>query len=261
MIFKNEVKSENQADIYFVDGFCNKGEIKIKLISLIGFVIILAIFLLFNRKNKLEIIHKKIKIKHLDDSLQSIQLIWIPNIGDIPFKLSEIGKICNHNTLILLSGYSKKKSKKYKDENIHYLSSIAPVYFLWNDFDYGGNYRDLNALLLDYKVTILENKSASFETENGTRFSIVGLDDVKTKRDHLDFALEERYEDDLSILTSYTEVMDSNSSNFESIQVYLFERSQLNVNRNQKTVYLELHNNKGIRKQNTITVLNFEVMK
>jgi hypothetical protein len=110
------------------------------------------------------------------------------------------------------------------------------------------------------KVAILENKSASFETENGTKFSIVGLDDVKTKRDQLDFALEERYEDDLSILTSYTEVTESNSNNFESIQVYLFERSQLNVHRNQKTVYLELHNNKGIRKQNTITVLNFEVM-
>ena len=228
---------------------------------MIGFVVIFAIILLFTRKSKLKIIHKKIKIEHLDDSLQSIQLIWIPNIGDIPFKLSEIEKVCNPNTLILLSGYSKKKSKKYKDENIQYLSTIAPVYFLWNDVDYSGNYRDLNALLLDCKVTILENKSASFETENGTKFSIVGLDDVKTKRDHLDFALEERYEDDLSILTSYTEVTDSHSSNFESIQVYLFERSQLNVHRNQKTVYLELHNNKGIRKQNTITVLNFEVMK
>ncbi|WP_139226462.1 hypothetical protein [Bacillus sp. UNCCL81] len=216
---------------------------------------------MINRKNKLEIINKKIKIKHLDVSLQSIQFIWIPNIGDIPFKLSEIEKVCNPNTLILLSGYSKKKSKKYKDENIQYLSTIAPVYFLWNDVDYSGNYRDLNALLLDCKVTILENKSASFETENGTKFSIIGLDDVKTKRDQLDFALEERYEDDFSILSSYTEVMDSNSSNFESIQVYLFERSQLNVNRNQKMVYLELHNNKGIRKQNTITVLNFEVMK
>ncbi|ODG93656.1 hypothetical protein COE53_15805 [Bacillus sp. AFS029533] len=228
---------------------------------MIGLIVIVAIILLINRKNKLEIIHKKIKIKHLDVSLQSIQFIWIPNIGDIPFKLSEIEKVCNPNTLILLSGYSKKKSKKYKDENIQYLSTIAPVYFLWNDVDYSGNYRDLNALLLDCKVTILENKSASFETENGTKFSIIGLDDVKTKRDQLDFALEERYEDDFSILSSYTEVMDSNSSNFESIQVYLFERSQLNVNRNQKMVYLELHNNKGIRKQNTITVLNFEVMK
>ncbi|SFC24434.1 hypothetical protein SAMN02799633_00198 [Bacillus sp. UNCCL81] len=228
---------------------------------MIGLIVIVAIILLINRKNKLEIINKKIKIKHLDVSLQSIQFIWIPNIGDIPFKLSEIEKVCNPNTLILLSGYSKKKSKKYKDENIQYLSTIAPVYFLWNDVDYSGNYRDLNALLLDCKVTILENKSASFETENGTKFSIIGLDDVKTKRDQLDFALEERYEDDFSILSSYTEVMDSNSSNFESIQVYLFERSQLNVNRNQKMVYLELHNNKGIRKQNTITVLNFEVMK
>ncbi|WP_142339191.1 hypothetical protein [Bacillus sp. AFS055030] len=232
----------------------------IKIISLIGIVVIVALILLINRKSKLEIIHRKINIKHVDDSLESIQLIWIPNIGDLFYKLTEIEKICNHNTIILLSGYSKKKSKKYKGENIHYLSSMAPVYFLWNDHDYSGNYRDLNALLLDCKVTILENKSASFETENGTKFSIVGLDDVKTKRDHLDYALEERYGDDFSILASYTEVMDSNSSNFESIQVYLFERSQLNGNRNQKTVYLELYNNKGIRKQNTITVLNFEVM-
>ncbi|MFB7140918.1 hypothetical protein ACFCYN_14790 [Gottfriedia sp. NPDC056225] len=209
----------------------------------------------------MEIINKKIKIEHLDDSLQSIQFIWIPDIGDIRSKLSEIERICNDNTIILLSGYSKKQTKKYNDVNIQYLASMAPVYFLWNEQDYRGNYRDLNALLLDCKVTILENTSASFETENGTKFTIIGLDDVKTNRDQLSFALEELYEDSLCILTSYTEVMDSNISNFKSIQVYLFERSQSNVKRNQKTVYLELHNNKGIRKQNTITVLNFDVMK
>ncbi|PEL11655.1 hypothetical protein [Bacillus sp. AFS017336] len=175
--------------------------------------------------------------------------------------MSEIESICNDNTIILLSGYSKRQTKKYNDVNIQYLSTMAPVYFLWNDQDYRGNYRDLNALLLDCKVTILENTSASFETENCTKFTIIGLDDVKTNRDQLSFALEELYEDSLCILSSYTEVMDSNISNFKSIQVYLFERSQSNVKRNQKTVYLELHNNKGIRKQNTLTVINFEVMK
>ena len=136
---------------------------------------------------------------------------------------------------------------------------MAPVYYVWSDNDYSGSYRDLNALLLDCKVTILENTRASFETENGTKFSIIGLDDVETKRDDLGFALEELYDEGLNILASYTEVSDSHSRNYESIQVYLFERSQLNVNRNHKTIYLELNNKKRMLKQNTLTVLDFDV--
>ncbi|WP_142289531.1 metallophosphoesterase family protein [Gottfriedia luciferensis] len=221
----------------------------------------IATILMLYRNRQLEIIYKKIEINEIDESLKSIQFIWIPNIGDFQRKLSEIETICNHNTIILLSGYSKKKSKKYNDENIKFLSSIAPVYFIWSDIDYSGNYRDLNALLLDCKVAILENSNASFETENGTKFSIIGLDDIKTNRDNLNFALDGCYDDHLNILVSHSEVLDSKTKNFESIQVYLFESSQLNGNRNQKTIYLELHNKIGIRKQNTVSIINFEVLK
>lgn len=204
--------------------------------------------------------NRVIHVNHTDFSLEKIQLIWITNIGDDRIKREDIEKVCTNNTIIILSGYSKNKTKQYREEHFKILSSLAPVYYLWSSVDYKGNYRDLNALLLDCKVNIIENTSALFETENGTNFSIIGLDDVDHNRDNLTYALEDLNSENINILTSFTEIKNSLEKQFESIQVYLFERSQNNVIRNQKTIYLELNNDKGLLNQKTISVLNFKVL-
>lgn len=212
------------------------------------------------KKNGIKIEKKEIQLKHSDLSLEKIQCIWITNIGDFHLNRAELERICTNNTIIMLSGYSKKKTKRYLEENISFLSSLAPSYYLWSSEDYKGNYRDLNALLLDCKVTILENTNTLFETENGTKFSIIGLDDVDTKRDHIVYAVENIDSENINILTSYTEVKNSAEKQYESIQVYLFERSKDNVNRNEKTIYLELNNEKGLLKQKTISIIHFKVL-
>lgn len=209
----------------------------------------------------MKIINQTISIQHSDVTLEMIKFLWITNIGDLRLIEEEIKQICNQNTIILLSGYSKKKVKKYKEENIKFLSSLAPVYYVWSHNDYKGKYRDLNALLLDCKVTILENTSALFESENGTKFSIIGLDDVATNRDNLAYSLEEIYDCNINILTSYTEVKNSSNDDFETISVYLFERSGMDVLRNQKTFYLALNNDHGFVKQNNISVLHLKVVQ
>lgn len=229
----------------------------------VSFICIIAfIYLLFIRlrKNEIKVENREIQLNHTDLSLEKIQFIWITNIGDYRIKRADLERMCTNNTIILLSGYSKKKSKRYFQENITFLSSLAPSYYLWSSEDYKGNYRDLNALLLDCKVTILENTNALFETENGTKFSIIGLDDVETNRDHIVYAIENINSENINILTSYTEVKNSLEKQYESIQVYLFERSQDRVNRNQKTIYLELNNEKGLLKQKTISIIHFKVL-
>ena len=204
--------------------------------------------------------NREIQLHHTDLTLEKIQLIWITNIGNYRIKRADLERLCTNNTIIILSGYSKKRSKRYLEEDIQFLSSLAPTYYLWSSEDYKGNYRDLNALLLDCKVTILENTNALFETENGTKFSIIGLDDVGTNRDHMDYAIENINSENINILTSFTEVKNSLEKQYESIQVYLFERSQDHVNRNQKTIYLELNNEKGLLRQKTISIINFTVL-
>jgi len=229
-------------------------------VSFICFVAIIFLLIIKSRKNEIRIENREIQLNHADLTLEKIQLIWITNIGDYRIKRADLERMCTNNTIIMLSGYSKKRSKRYLEEDIQFLSSLAPAYYLWSTEDYKGNYRDLNALLLDCKVTILENTNALFETENGTKFSIIGLDDVGTNRDHMDYAIENINSENINILTSFTEVKNSLEKQYESIQVYLFERSQDHVNRNQKTIYLELNNEKGLLKQKTITFINFKVL-
>ncbi|MET3195474.1 hypothetical protein [Bacillus sp. OAE603] len=229
-------------------------------VSFICFVAIIFLLIIKSRKNDIRIENREIQLNHTDLTLEKIQLIWLTNIGDYRIKRADLERMCTNNTIIMLSGYSKKRSKTYLEEDIQFLSSLAPTYYLWSSEDYKGNYRDLNALLLDCKVTILENTNALFETENGTNFSIIGLDDVGTNRDHIDYALENINSENINILTSFTEVKNSLEKQYESIQVYLFERSQDHVNRNQKTIYLELNNEKGLLKQKTITFINFKVL-
>ncbi|WP_088044168.1 hypothetical protein [Bacillus sp. EAC] len=196
---------------------------------------------------------------HEDITLEKIQFIWIADIGDLRFTKEEIEKVCTDNTIIILSGYSKKKAKKYNEDNIKILTSLAPVYFVWGPQDYKGNYRDLNALLLDCKVTILENTNAKFETENGTKFSLIGLDDVDSIRYNLEYALEDLEDQHLNILISFKEVRESLSTKYENIQVYLFGNSQVSSKRNDRTIYLELNSKSGFLKRSFISVINFNV--
>jgi len=243
-------------------GLCLQGgnHIVFVFVSFICFIAFIYLLFLKLRKNGIRIENREIQLNHTDLTLEKIQLIWITNIGDYRIKRADFERMCTNNTIIILSGYSKKKSKRYFEENIKFLSSLAPSYYLWSSEDYKGNFRDLNALLLDCKVTILENTSALFETEIGTKFSIIGLDDVGTNRDHIMYAAENTNSENINILTSFTEVKNSLEKHYESIQVYLFEKSQDYVNRNQKTIYLELNNEKGLLKQKTISIINFKVM-
>jgi len=234
--------------------------IEFVFVSIICIIVFIYFLFIKFRKKEMRFENREIQLHHTDLTLEKIQLIWITNIGNYRIKRADLERLCTNNTIIILSGYSKKRSKRYLEEDIQFLSSLAPTYYLWSSEDYKGNYRDLNALLLDCKVTILENTNALFETENGTNFSIIGLDDIGTNRDHIDYALENINSENINILTSFTEVKNSLEKQYESIQVYLFERSQDHVNRNQKTIYLELNNEKGLLRQKTISIINFTVL-
>lgn len=194
------------------------------------------------RNKKLIIEQKTISIQHTDRSLEDIQFIWISNIGDKKISKEDIQKVCTNNTIIILSGYSRKKINKIYSKNIDLVSALAPVYFIWGPSDYNGNFRDLNALLLERKITILENTNALFETDFGSKFTLIGLDEVESNRDSINFALDTIQNNSLNILCSYTEIEDSTLIEFDMIQIYLFNKRNPNAKRNNKTMYVQLNN-------------------
>ena len=92
--------------------------------------------------------------------------------------------------LILIGGDVTEKNVPMRRvrENIRFLSSLAPAYFVWGNHDYQVNYRELDILLREEKVQVLDNRSVSFESGDDCLW-LIGVDDVSLKRDNLDLAL------------------------------------------------------------------------
>ncbi len=87
--------------------------------------------------------------------------------------------------------------------NIEKLRTIGPVYFVWGNNDYESNYRDLDAMLLDMKVKILDNTAVMFESSEGEKVALLGVDDAGLKKDRLDFALMDAERGCFTILASH----------------------------------------------------------
>ncbi|MGN1401207.1 MAG: metallophosphoesterase [Bacillus sp. (in: firmicutes)] len=91
------------------------------------------------------------------------------------------------------------------ENNIRMLKEIGPVYFVWGNNDYEGDYHQLDALLLENGVKILCNTAAIFESEKGDKLSLLGVD--YEERADLDLALRDSVEGSFKILAAHTPEM------------------------------------------------------
>ncbi|MFB9757742.1 metallophosphoesterase [Ectobacillus funiculus] len=87
--------------------------------------------------------------------------------------------------------------------NLRLLSQIGPVYFVWGNNDYETERHDLDALLLDHKVKSLDNTAVLFESEEGEKLWLLGVDDTSLGKDRLDWALADCGEEGFRILVSH----------------------------------------------------------
>jgi len=86
--------------------------------------------------------------------------------------------------------------------NMRALSKLAPAYFVWGNHDYDGDYRALDVLLREEKITILDNRSVLFEADSDSLW-LIGVDDYSTERDHLGFALSDITQPGFRLLLSH----------------------------------------------------------
>ncbi|MCP8968730.1 metallophosphoesterase family protein [Ectobacillus sp. SYSU M60031] len=106
-------------------------------------------------------------------------------------------------------------------ENLKRLREIGPLYFVWGNNDYEDDYHELDALLLDHKVTILANTRALFESGAGDKLLLMGVDDIGVGRDRLDLALEDCEEEGFRILVSHSPEIMHQLSGTERISLVL----------------------------------------
>ncbi|MED4634013.1 metallophosphoesterase family protein [Peribacillus frigoritolerans] len=89
------------------------------------------------------------------------------------------------------------------EKNILKLKELGPLYFVWGNNDYEGDFHELDATLLKHGVKILDNTAVSFESQNGSKIALLGIDDISEERDRLDLALSDCGNEDFRILVSH----------------------------------------------------------
>ncbi|MDM5294078.1 metallophosphoesterase [Peribacillus simplex] len=107
--------------------------------------------------------------------------------------------------LVIIGGDIRERGVPIErvEKNILKLKELGPLYFVWGNNDYEGDFHELDATLLKHGVKILDNTAVSFESHNGSKIALLGIDDISEERDRLDLALSDCGNEDFRILVSH----------------------------------------------------------
>jgi predicted MPP superfamily phosphohydrolase len=94
-------------------------------------------------------------------------------------------------------------------KNIERLRSLGPAYFVWGNNDYEADFHELDVILFENGIKILDNTAAVFESEEGDKLSLLGVDDLSQNRDRIDLALMDAEKNSFKILAChYPKIME-----------------------------------------------------
>jgi predicted MPP superfamily phosphohydrolase len=160
-----------------------------------GLVFIFLIGYMQWEAKQLRIIERELALPDWPEGFDGVRFLFITDLHrhiipeDVRDKLREIvteEKI----DLVLIGGDITEKGTPIKrvQDNIRFLSSLAPSYFAWGNNDYTGDYRALDIMLREEGITVLDNHAVSFEAGQD-RLWLIGVDECSLKRDQLPMAL------------------------------------------------------------------------
>lgn len=142
------------------------------------------------------IVYHEIPFPNFPESFGEIKIFFISDIHKRVISDSLLEGVRGKVDLVIIGGDLLEKGVPIErvEENIKKLKDVALTYFVWGNNDYEMNPRLLDGLLLKYGVKILDNTAVSFESEEGDRFVLLGVDDLTQHRDRLDLALQDAEE-------------------------------------------------------------------
>ncbi|MFV8828411.1 metallophosphoesterase [Alkalihalobacterium sp. APHAB7] len=137
---------------------------------------------------------------------QSFDGMRIFFISDIHFRLIDeelVRQVKGKVDLVIIGGDLLEKKVPFSnvEKNITLLQSLGPIHFVWGNNDYEGDFRRLDATLLEKGVQIIDNTAVTYEND-GEKVIFLGVDDVGCQRDRLDLALQDS-EEGFRILISH----------------------------------------------------------
>jgi uncharacterized protein len=138
-------------------------------------------------------------------SFGSVSIFFISDVHKRKISDIVINAVKGKADIVVIGGDLTEKGVPLEKvrSNLMKLKQIGPVYFVWGNNDYEADYHALDALLMELGIKVLTNTAASFESEQGEKFCLLGVDDFNQERDRLDLALFDSEEKAFKILASH----------------------------------------------------------
>lgn len=160
------------------------------------FIIIIAvaaglITYMYKVAHENHVVYHELAFPELPKSFGEVRIFFISDIHKRIVSDQIIEEVKGKVDLVIIGGDLLEKGVPIErvEHNIKKLKELGMTYFVWGNNDYEINPRLLDGVLLKYGVTILDNTAVSFESVEGDRFILLGVDDIGKKRDRIDLAL------------------------------------------------------------------------
>jgi uncharacterized protein len=139
------------------------------------------------------------------ESFGSVSIFFISDVHKRKISDIVINAVKGKAEIVVIGGDLTEKGVSLEKvrSNLMKLKQIGPVYFVWGNNDYEADYHELDALLMELGIKVLANTAVTFESEQGDKFCLLGVDDFNQERDRLDLALIDAEEKAFKILASH----------------------------------------------------------
>ncbi|MED1468079.1 metallophosphoesterase [Bacillus salipaludis] len=148
---------------------------------------------------------EEIEFSDFPKSFGKVSLFFISDIHRRSISDKIIHAVKGRTDIVIIGGDLTEKGVPFSKvkENLKKLKSLGPVYFVWGNNDYEVDYHELDAIFLDFGVKVLDNTAVTFESGEGDKLCLLGVDDLSQDRDRLDFALMDADPNSFKILASH----------------------------------------------------------
>lgn len=184
--------------------------------------IVLAVYM-YKEAFSDSVVYHVFAFPNLPKSLGDINVFFISDIHKRIISDEIISEVKGKTDLVIIGGDLLEKGVPLKqvEENILKLKELGLLFFVWGNNDYEIDYHTLDALLLHHGVKILDNTVSAFESEEGDRFILLGVDDLTTERDRLDLALLDAGEGGFRVLVSHNPKISEKLTDEQGIDLVL----------------------------------------
>ncbi|MGG5253767.1 metallophosphoesterase [Neobacillus sp. SM06] len=151
------------------------------------------------------VIKHELAFPDFPSTLREISIFFISDVHRRTISNKIIADVSGKADFVVIGGDLTEKGVPIHRvrANLEKLKMLGPVYFVWGNNDYEGDYHELDAVLLESGVKILDNTAVIFESEQGEKISLLGVDDLNQQRDRIDLALMDAEEDSFKILACH----------------------------------------------------------